>query len=1450
MDNTNKISKLINESDAHAVGVVGMIIRNADTLEKESEVTEFNIINNWGRDIVTRGRGTVGNNIYISSLKSSPSKGASYLQDSIVGQVRAGISTPRVNFSEGQGHMYAEWEMRFVQPQQERVINTVGLGNDSKGIRCYVSLSEPCIQGTNQILDVYYRIYVPVDESKGRTAHAAKVILSRLSHATNGLDYTNDWTSPGTHSRNYSEQKINPRKIIPSWSSDDVQNKVDVTLNHHIDFHSEITHTGYDYDWYTGVNTLSSRIERSSETLACRASLGKIFGMANLSSLEDFSIDDRAYVFASTIVENDYSKYIQPPFYHSYRATSPFQDIQNLSEGLGTVSFSGIWNAGKIPEYNNISIVKSGSVGDSEYTFAKRKFLGFNGASYDNRVVTSPVLAYSKEGNIASFKGSVMPYDYDSGTFIGFLNTIRMKNYEVLRFNKKGLSIASVKDQTNRFYSKQSTPSLPCENISDVTVDNAGNIWVADRESGLYKIDEVNNTITRMGMSDPLIVDTICLGVKSSKNDTIVALFNKGIAITSDYGLSWKKHNAVSSEPYDPSQIAEVDNSKEYVLSIDPRTTASKVRVWVGIFSKGFVDGYINSIWWSPERGSVQGYTSSGWYLNKYTSREEIWSPNGQYLAMPFNVNSSYQRYFSFGSSLYSLEIESRGIHAGWESVGNTDYPILYRSPGLSTIFDPGWQHHTENSNLHTFKGNYSGYSSSNYDWNSSRDDTYSTLASPWMFMLDEEGNETCIAISNSTYIAAINKVEGSKYSVTSHGVWDNYGWNQSSLQWEKGYFGQSPENLNGDLTLNRVNMKKASWELDAKVSSSLVVDELIERGVGGISFTYNTSYIPDGEDKTLVAIAFPNLEFGINDSKFYLKTVTERFELQDSRPLDVADHRIFLRFNFNSSVDVFVDGILKGSFNLHYINTSIVKGIKFGASISGNFNNNLNGEIRNISILSYNACNLEDQHVVKDFNDSNTSASYNLSSLGQVNRGFKISGLSQTENSDFDESTGVFKYIKNRSDSNTLFEVRRIGVSGDLDISFKIKSVGTSLAKHAHDIAVSLSNPFQGYNGAFYSQSRSPFMLFLKSDGLHILEFAEEGDSSEKIVPAGTNDTISIRRLGSGSLELYVNSSFVHTIDMVVDSNTALFLRTNNSSASYDRIVEFTNINNVVDYSKELIGHFPTNDLITDNGAKATSNVPEPIVGGVEVKFSAATEGDKHFEEGDFITFATCKGFLKDNIRDLNLKMKVYNKSPDIGITDASHSAIVSTNTDVSDRWGDVPTAYIDNSILLGSSGNNTGVYDPKFNEIDPDTLSVELNGVLIDHFDGPNDPSEWMFVYGNEYNNLDKISGDRIYLGTNTSGINFYRNVGSKILLQKENGKFEEHSVTNTYDSYREIALNPNISDLNKTYAGATMFDPEDNIIPPPGQYRLIKKLGLLIFNPNDVGKSVLVRYDTLRQ
>lgn len=335
---------------------------------------------------------------------------------------------------------------------------------------------------------------------------------------------------------------------------------------------------------------------------------------------------------------------VQNIFPRSAGSNKPYQDVDHLATGGGTVEISDSegWSGSKVgfAEKYRINITSSGGVGTSTYNLMRRSWYGTNENTTDatyaphlymQRTIGSTLIP-SEDGVSRQYHGQ-HPWDLsrNSQDQADHENnkvsaSKRLNDEEFITYDHTGITIMPINDLGMNFETN-------FVNISQVEVDyhNSGCIFVADKVTGLWKIDrtvgqdESQSTITQLVPANVADSST-CRGVQIKNDGTIWAIFGEELCSSSD-GTSWVVYNATSATQFKiegyldtSSESSSPSNVNGFIMD----RVNSEDRFLIPV---DFGNRSVSARWWSREGSSAgtsdasnmstSGMSSSTYGFNK-----------------------------------------------------------------------------------------------------------------------------------------------------------------------------------------------------------------------------------------------------------------------------------------------------------------------------------------------------------------------------------------------------------------------------------------------------------------------------------------------------------------------------------------------------------------------------------------------------------------------------------------------------------------------------------------------------------------------------------------------------------------------------------------------------------------------------------------------------------------
>jgi hypothetical protein len=674
-----------------------------------------------------------------------------------------------------------------------RNIWAIGLGCTTTGFTgagpptaTYASLVTPCVQLTTQVLDVYYRVEFFTSTVTGTSADIS-VCNNFPKFMNKFFTYNGDITTVTqadgwdgfVQTYIHGITKLPANGMYTTTVTDNSNPVNDSTAGPGGTL--TLTHDNLRLKWdYSITNTTALNI-------------GRILGMVAVGGIgfnNTYSRYNNTFAYAKFGNSTFTYKPVQAIFNHSATATQPFLDISNLATGQGSLTLSGSsWTGLSTPQwsdYYRIDIRGTGAVGVANYAFRKRNITGF----YGGNATTSTYLP----------AGMFIPFGHPSCFPTGHNHDVYAANSEqysdgaVVTADNVGISVIDILGSNSVNFDATTTPALPVNGVSgliqQVAVDGSGNIWVADANSGLYKITSPlgSPTVTHMTNATngiPAGGDTACYAVAVG-NGKIWALFNGGLSYTTNGGTSWTNTTLTFTGNFSGYSVckfmrADPTSSIDQMAFVVPGTTLQVF--WYNTSTSTLVAGPL----YTP---SVRGNYSS-FRCSKTNSFWAIVISTGQAQILTVGTGTVT----SVGNTLFGTP--------------GMDVAFWYDSFGTAYLLTGGFNNGGQSFNELFNKESVSYGCPAPSSWSTTNPGTYHQF-SPFF-------SSGGVAITNTRSAVAVAPGYGpSPYTVIaidpSNGagtiyedmVWKKYGW--TGAAWALGYNASAPDTSGNSYTATRTN--------------------------------------------------------------------------------------------------------------------------------------------------------------------------------------------------------------------------------------------------------------------------------------------------------------------------------------------------------------------------------------------------------------------------------------------------------------------------------------------------------------------------------------------------------------------------------------------------------------------------------------------------------------------
>ena len=875
-------------------GLLTLTIKDADTLEvkriqsEENVITDF-AIQRWmtgyalGSVSISGGNSTGAeyDRIYISNYKVEAYAAQNnvktfYTKDDVQ------LSGP--DWVDGSPD-FVEMIRRFNQPVTTRTINTIYIGErDSNSTRAYTiaSLNTPCVQETNEVLDITYRIqffyqpssglFLPSSPDAGYYFARHFAIEDRSGFPEYGYRY---WNKPPLNTVQYN--KLEPKRVSDTNTR--------TVINSH-------------YKTKFGMSFTESDNK------------GEIFGCMGYGYSPEFNWLPGYFttVWSPVVPPSFANSPIQPIHNHNANAVEPFLDVSFLASSQGTISIDGsAWTDPDYPEFYRIEYSNTGDVGTGRYFFRKRNIIGFDGSTYQSAVDILPFKYKDLNGNDTLIGG----HGLDDHEHVEEYDTRK-----AIMWDDSGITIQDQINGDARNFDALSTPALNVTSVGQVTVDNNKDVWVACRGTGLHKIVDPFGSPTIIHFDNatngiPAAGDNACYAVAEGYNNSMWAVFNGGLSHTTNGGTTWTNYDAGTGTPFNYTGISDNNWATVRFMRVDKNNIDNQLAVMVDdTTGLAFNSSYRRAIWWSTVGVATQGpqwarVASSNIRCSKYGSawvygatsiRRVKWGTETDIDLDKFGV------YATSGRILFFYDYYNTPITLGGGSISpRSCQAVTLEGKRIDDV------HHLNNDSLYDpfYAAEENG--GNGLFW---RRDRGSSLRIP----------HGILSMSGEL----INDSLNIRYSPMEECVWEKYHWNGAS--WQKDYYAPALDtgtHSGGPYDAIRHNFDTE----DQKFTGRSLIDVSAAFASSNFGSSANATFafklIPESKLSATVDVESAQEEdrtiFEISDSVRQFKLVWDEngnigivedgsFITLTTTPVDGSTYRLVTIVN-GTSVDVYLDG-------------------------------------------------------------------------------------------------------------------------------------------------------------------------------------------------------------------------------------------------------------------------------------------------------------------------------------------------------------------------------------------------------------------------------------------------------------------------------------------------------------------------------------------------------------
>lgn len=841
-------------------GIVQVRKLHRDTLEVLDTFEQENTITIRGRHLISKDQSNAALGPYIVlSTETTPNGAADYwwMHGPIYGTTPVGATSPQLLYDTGLARYYSQWMQRFTPPTSgTRYITQIGLTNLSSSgplpVNAYVTLTTPCSQTFEELLDVTYRIQWIADA--GSTVGQS---LATGDIGTTAYFLTHGSLSALTHDAFSSPF---PLKYLPSEGK-------------YTNIYYAYQHNNYATDWMTMTNipavgalstkTITNNSYIDNATTELNGPAKKLVTInANTTNLIGRLIASEMYQIQSYQVTSwknvttPSGTAIQPIHSHaaatfSAAAPTPFLD-PTPATGTGKLIGGGTWTNPDLPEHYMIKMTAGGAVGTAMYQFWKRNTVGYAGIVYTSRSEMIPTTAATVNLDAvdpftsAPIKGThgffVKPHQQSTfNADRAYKRVCRINKAKFATADNTGVTLFNIANNDYVNLDAASTPALPVTAVRQVSVDEAtGTVWVACADTGLWKITGFGTSVTHITAALNGVPSDNCYGVDIGRLGNIWAVFNGGVSVSTDQGTSWTTYNSGTLPAFTLTGITDGNWNSINYMKVDPQHADDRM-----VFVRRPDTGVLPTMayaWWSRGTGTATGVTLATTVGNQNarasTQGIDVSDTDGMWIMSGAYTTASPIYMLTFGSSVNNVVGPASQTYSFCPFFffekgpsGETCVGLIENKASYTTVVSL----YNAARTLVTQVSHNAGY----YNVLSSNNSGYIVYMGGGAFMTHAFAASTGTTVYMNHSVGTLMDTQNTFVGNCKQIIWEKYGWNGTA--WELNHVGSKPTHATDEPLINGITMRFQN----GVSGTSFVQDEYYTFGVcNGILKDNSISYI------------------------------------------------------------------------------------------------------------------------------------------------------------------------------------------------------------------------------------------------------------------------------------------------------------------------------------------------------------------------------------------------------------------------------------------------------------------------------------------------------------------------------------------------------------------------------------------------------------------------------
>lgn len=661
------------------------------------------------------------------------------------------------------------FKQRFAPGASARVINTIALYAPSYGAYfAGLHLQTPCNQGTLDILDIYYKIYVYYDSLDNINDYNVNKNYIIRNNLISRWFYTGTALYAEGTSANIMASGTWYTKLGFMMQDSDLR---DYTIG--IDDSGQQFYSSPWNYWSVAPTTVtynnSQGTHLRSYSMATTGFVGCIINKIVTPRWDYANSSSYHAPVSGTYVLGPNDSRIQSVYLKSADSASTnfaYLDPSTIGSSTATLTLNDSGWTNKVrPSMFKINITQGGNISTAKYTISMRNSFGFINNFFNGERPFPLNNVYRRFNNVA------VPA-YKANTYSNrLLNIKRIDSRYVVTSSPTGITIADTYLNNFKNYDATSTPALIAASIQDAIPMPDGSILITSLDKGLMKLSADRTSITQFTGIGSGVSDNICYAASVKHNGDIWAMFEGGLCRYTASSNTWTVYNSSSPITF----VASAFNPNwSNTLALFCRKDAGGDAIAL------FAVNSTSITWWSPSSPTAVVTTANG-NMARFSNGGTVRADYASLMVSLPGTNSWF-----FPNNNYTMSRMTFGTNTATIVSAYTNGSSYKPACMHPVIYNGAWTVQTLETPNASTAAQIRWYNETSLVANDTLVNQTITPSSDKFFgeLMDEYG--TAIQVYADSY--GPYQVWLTNYlNPLSPNSWRNYGWNSTTNQWELG---------------------------------------------------------------------------------------------------------------------------------------------------------------------------------------------------------------------------------------------------------------------------------------------------------------------------------------------------------------------------------------------------------------------------------------------------------------------------------------------------------------------------------------------------------------------------------------------------------------------------------------------------------------------------------------